>query len=203
MDINGKVALVTGAGSGIGRATALRLAGEGAAVAAADRNLAGAEETAHLVAAAGGRALAIACDVAESAAVAAAAAHVAEALGPAEVLANVAGIGDTAGLEGIETIDDARWRLVLAVNLSGAFYWCRALLPGMAARGRALECLTIPDRAEAIERAIRGAQPGDLVLIAGKGHEKNQVIGDRVLPFDDVEAARAALARRRAGATVQ
>jgi len=72
---------------------------------------------------------------------------------------------------------------------------------GMAARGRALECLTIPDRAEAIERAIRGAQPGDLVLIAGKGHEKNQVIGDRVLPFDDVEAARAALARRRAGAT--
>ena len=74
---------------------------------------------------------------------------------------------------------------------------------GMAARGRALECLTIPDRAEAIERAIRGAQPGDLVLIAGKGHEKNQVIGNRVLPFDDVEAARAALARRRAGATVQ
>jgi 3-oxoacyl-[acyl-carrier protein] reductase len=52
------------------------------------------------------------------------------------VLANIAGIGDTAGLEGIEEIDDARWSLVLAVNLSGAFYWCRALLPGMAARGR-------------------------------------------------------------------
>jgi UDP-N-acetylmuramoyl-L-alanyl-D-glutamate--2,6-diaminopimelate ligase len=74
---------------------------------------------------------------------------------------------------------------------------------GAAARGRALECLTVPDRAEAIERAIGRAQPGDLVLIAGKGHEKNQVIGDRVLPFDDVEAARAALARRRSGAAVQ
>ena len=51
----------------------------------------------------------------------------------------------------------------------------------------------------AIERAVREARAGDLVLIAGKGHEKYQVIGDRVLPFDDVEVARAALARRRAG----
>jgi len=52
------------------------------------------------------------------------------------VLANVAGTGDTAGLGGIETLDDARWNLVLAVNLGGAFFWCRALLPGMATRGR-------------------------------------------------------------------
>ena len=46
------------------------------------------------------------------------------------------------------------------------------------------------------------ARPGDLVLIAGKGHEKYQVIGDRTLPFDDVEVARAALARRRSGSRV-
>ena len=46
---------------------------------------------------------------------------------------------------------------------------------------------------------MRDARPGDLVLIAGKGHEKYQVIGDRTLPFDDVEVARAALARRRSG----
>ena len=57
--------------------------------------------------------------------------------------------------------------------------------------------LAVPDRKEAIERAIRDARAGDLVLIAGKGHEKYQVIGDRVLPFDDVEVARAALSRRR------
>jgi NAD(P)-dependent dehydrogenase (short-subunit alcohol dehydrogenase family) len=132
----GRVAVVTGAASGIGRATALRLAREGAAVAAVDRNAAGAEETAGAIRAAGGRATAARCDVARSADVAAAAERIERELGAADVLANVAGIGDTAGLEGIETLDDARWSLVLAVNLSGAFYWCRALLPGMAARGR-------------------------------------------------------------------
>ena len=62
--------------------------------------------------------------------------------------------------------------------------------------------LVIVDRKAAIERAIREAAAGDLVLIAGKGHEKYQVIGERTLPFDDVEVARAALARRRAGSRV-
>jgi UDP-N-acetylmuramoyl-L-alanyl-D-glutamate--2,6-diaminopimelate ligase len=62
--------------------------------------------------------------------------------------------------------------------------------------------LAIVDRREAIEKAIKEARPGDLVLIAGKGHEKYQVIGDKTLPFDDVEVARAALARRRSGSRV-
>jgi UDP-N-acetylmuramoyl-L-alanyl-D-glutamate--2,6-diaminopimelate ligase len=62
---------------------------------------------------------------------------------------------------------------------------------------KATPCLAIPDRAAAIERAIQDAHAGDLVLIAGKGHEKYQVIGDRVLPFDDVEVAKGALGRRR------
>ena len=56
--------------------------------------------------------------------------------------------------------------------------------------------LTIVDRRAAIAKAIELARPGDLVLVAGKGHEKYQVIGDRVLPFDDVAVAREALARR-------
>jgi UDP-N-acetylmuramoyl-L-alanyl-D-glutamate--2,6-diaminopimelate ligase len=63
-------------------------------------------------------------------------------------------------------------------------------------------CLAIPDRRTAIETAVRDAAPGDLVLVAGKGHEKYQVIGDRVLAFDDVEVATAALARRRAQSKV-
>jgi UDP-N-acetylmuramoyl-L-alanyl-D-glutamate--2,6-diaminopimelate ligase len=60
----------------------------------------------------------------------------------------------------------------------------------------------IVDRKEAIARAVRDARAGDLVLIAGKGHEKYQQIGDRTLPFDDVEVAREALARRRARSRV-
>jgi len=68
--------------------------------------------------------------------------------------------------------------------------------------GRDVRCLAIVDRKAAIERAVRDAAPGDLVLVAGKGHEKYQVIGDRVVPFDDVEVARAALERRRAASRV-
>jgi len=62
--------------------------------------------------------------------------------------------------------------------------------------------LTIPDRRAAIGKAIELARPGDLVLVAGKGHEKYQVIGDRTLPFDDVEVARDALSRRRTNSGV-
>jgi UDP-N-acetylmuramoyl-L-alanyl-D-glutamate--2,6-diaminopimelate ligase len=57
--------------------------------------------------------------------------------------------------------------------------------------------LTIVDREEAIRRAVGDAKPGDVVLIAGKGHEKYQVVGDRTRPFDDVQVAEAALAGRR------
>jgi UDP-N-acetylmuramoyl-L-alanyl-D-glutamate--2,6-diaminopimelate ligase len=56
----------------------------------------------------------------------------------------------------------------------------------------------IEDRAAAIARAVAMATPGDLVLVAGKGHEKTQHIGDAILPFDDVAVSRAALAARRA-----
>jgi UDP-N-acetylmuramoyl-L-alanyl-D-glutamate--2,6-diaminopimelate ligase len=76
-------------------------------------------------------------------------------------------------------------------------------MPGRPRSGqREVLCIPLVDRREAIERAVREAAPGDLVLIAGKGHEKYQVIGDRVQPFDDVEIARAALDRRRAGSRV-
>jgi len=62
--------------------------------------------------------------------------------------------------------------------------------------------LRIRDRRDAIDRTIRTAQSGDLLLIAGKGHEKYQVVGERTLPFDDVEVARAALAQRRSASRV-
>src|SRR5262249_59220534 len=56
--------------------------------------------------------------------------------GPIDVLANVAGIGDTSSLEGIAAVNDARWHRVLEVNLSGPFFLCRAVIPSMAERGR-------------------------------------------------------------------
>jgi len=62
--------------------------------------------------------------------------------------------------------------------------------------------LAIVDRRAAIAKAIELARRGDLVLVAGKGHEKYQVIGNQVVPFDDVEAARDALARRRTNSGV-
>ena len=62
--------------------------------------------------------------------------------------------------------------------------------------------LAIVDRREAISKAIELARPGDLVLVAGKGHEKYQVIGSEMLPFDDVAVVREALMRRRSNSGV-
>jgi UDP-N-acetylmuramoyl-L-alanyl-D-glutamate--2,6-diaminopimelate ligase len=64
-------------------------------------------------------------------------------------------------------------------------------------RKRGVHIETVVDRTAAIDFAIRQAAAGDIVLIAGKGHEKSQAIGDRSLPFDDVAVAKAALAARR------
>lgn len=136
MRFAGRVALVTGAASGIGRATAVRFASEGAVIAVVDRDEAGAAETVRLIRDAGGTAIPFHCDVADSVAVAATVGAIGGALGAVEVLVNVAGIGDTAGLEGIAGVTDERWNAVLAVNLSGPFYLSRAVIPTMIARGR-------------------------------------------------------------------
>ena len=69
-------------------------------------------------------------------------------------------------------------------------------------RDSAQRLMTMPDRGEAIHTAIGLAGPGDLVLVAGKGHEKYQVVGTQVTPFDDVAVAQDALARRRSGSRV-
>jgi UDP-N-acetylmuramoyl-L-alanyl-D-glutamate--2,6-diaminopimelate ligase len=76
----------------------------------------------------------------------------------------------------------------------------RGIAAGPQASSRSPAVESIVDRAAAIDRAVAIASAGDVVLIAGKGHEKYQQIGDRVLPFDDGEVARAALRSRRAKA---
>lgn len=133
---DGRTALVTGAASGIGQATALRLAGEGASVAVVDINLAGARETVAEIGESTSPAAAYACNVASSEDVTRTVAAVERELGAIDILANVAGTGDTATIAGSLTLDDERWQAVLSVNLSGPFYLCRAVIPGMAERGR-------------------------------------------------------------------
>ena len=86
-----------------------------------------------------------------------------------------------------QIIDDIKRGIVLPADRAGA----------KGHGPKPTVCVSIADRKLAIEHAVRQARRGDLVLVAGKGHEKYQVIGERTLPFDDVEVARAALAQRR------
>jgi NAD(P)-dependent dehydrogenase (short-subunit alcohol dehydrogenase family) len=111
-----RVAVVTGAGSGIGRASAVALAGAGFAVVAAGRRREPLDET---VAAAGGDAVAVSCDVGDEAAVAALFRVVEERFGRLDVLFNNAGIGAPA--VPLEDLDPARFRRVVDTNLTGAF----------------------------------------------------------------------------------
>jgi 3-oxoacyl-[acyl-carrier protein] reductase len=126
-----KVALITGAGSGIGRASAERFAVEGAQVVAVD--LKGAEDTVAAIEAAGGEGLALITDVADEDAVAAMAEVALERFGKVDVLMNNAGI-----LEDFLPAADTPtpvWDRVLGVNLFAQFFTARALLPQMVERG--------------------------------------------------------------------
>jgi len=125
-----RAALVTGAGSGIGRAISLRLGRSGLAVAVLDINHAGAQETRDAVAAGGGTSVATTADVADPAAVRRAVDQVHAALGPVTILANVAGIGAFAPLLEMRQED---WDRMLAVHLTGTFNCTRAIVPDMLA----------------------------------------------------------------------
>lgn len=140
----GKVAIVTGAASGIGRATAQRLAAEGAVVAGLDINQEGLDETVRLITAAlsgvhagapAGRAVAYRCDVTSEDSVNTAVTAVATDLGAPSVLCNVAGIG---GFFHTMDMPVERWQEIVAVNLTGPFLMCRATLPYLIEQGGAI-----------------------------------------------------------------
>jgi NAD(P)-dependent dehydrogenase (short-subunit alcohol dehydrogenase family) len=130
----GQVAIVTGGGRGIGRAIALALADAGAAVAVTARTAAEIDETAAMITARGGRAIAVAADVADADGVTRAVAATEARLGPASILVNNAGVsGPNTPLW--ETDPNDWWRTV-EVNLRGPMLCARAVLPAMVRSGR-------------------------------------------------------------------
>lgn len=128
----GKSAIVTGAASGIGRATALRLGSEGAAVACLDLAADAVEETAAKITAEGGRAVAVACDVSRSDAVSEAVERAVSEHGAPDVVCNIAGIGRFYHSVDMAAAD---WDRIIAVNLTGTFLVCQAALRHMLDRG--------------------------------------------------------------------
>jgi NAD(P)-dependent dehydrogenase (short-subunit alcohol dehydrogenase family) len=132
MQLNQRVAVITGAGSGIGRAMALRFAAAGARIVAADVNAAAAASTAEAVQAQGGAAVSFAVDVVEPAQVQAMIDFGRTSFGRIDILCNNAGIGSTTTVVD-ETI--AHWDAVMAVNVKSVFLGCKYVLPHMIEQG--------------------------------------------------------------------
>ncbi|SNT00623.1 NAD(P)-dependent dehydrogenase, short-chain alcohol dehydrogenase family [Streptosporangium subroseum] len=207
------VAVVTGAASGIGRATALRLARDGYEIAMMDLDDAGLAETATLIGEVGGLARPFTVDLCDPLAVGSVTREIAVTVGAPEVLVNVAGIGLAATV--LET-SDADWNRVMAVNLTGPFLTIRATLPLMLDRGsgvivniasvggqvglagRAAYCaskagLVGLTRAVAVDHAREGIR----CVAVCPGTVETEWIGKILSNAPDPVAARAAMAARQ------
>jgi NAD(P)-dependent dehydrogenase (short-subunit alcohol dehydrogenase family) len=130
-----EVALITGAGSGIGRESALLFATEGAAVVAVDVNIAAAEQVASEIVSAGGKAIAVRADVSKAADCEAMIAAAESSFGKLTVLFNNAGISHADDDDAISTAEDV-WDLTFAVNVKGVFLGCKYGIPALRRAGR-------------------------------------------------------------------
>ena len=129
-----RIALITGAGRGIGRAIALAYAAEGARVALTARTTGELDEVVGQIRTAGGTALAFPADLGDRAVPQRLVAGVERALGPVEILVNNAGIGSSSNPRPVVDFDDAFWDQTLAINLTAPYLLCKAVLPSMLAR---------------------------------------------------------------------
>lgn len=158
----GKVALVTGGGSGIGRESSLLFAREGARVLVADRDAKAGEATAAAIAQAGGEARAVGCDVARGADVEAAVAAAERHFGALHVLFNNAGIFPAQDGSPVDTPEDV-FDLVMNVNLKGVFLGCKYGIPALLRAGGG----SIVNTASFV--AVMGAATSQIAYTASKG----------------------------------
>jgi 2-hydroxycyclohexanecarboxyl-CoA dehydrogenase len=160
--LRGRRTLITGAASGIGRATVQRLASEGAVVGILDIDGEGADETARALRSAGAEALSFQVDIVDASAVAAAIASFEDEAGPVEALINNAG-WDIAG--NFAESDPATWRKVIDINLYGPLNLTRAVLPGMIEResGRIVSLASDAGRVGSSGEAVYAACKGGMI----------------------------------------
>jgi 3-oxoacyl-[acyl-carrier protein] reductase len=131
--LDGLVAVITGAGSGIGRASALAFAAESARVIAADLNAAGADETVEQIQSAGGMADSVLVDVTQPASVGSMLQHAVDRFGRVDVMFNNAGMAQA--FTPAEDSSDELYQRIMDVNVRGVFNGCRAVIPRMKAQG--------------------------------------------------------------------
>jgi gluconate 5-dehydrogenase len=162
--LHGRVALVTGASSGIGRTMAMALAEAGAAVALVARRAAALDDVARRIAEGGGRAVVIACDLTDRAECAALGARVQEALRAPDILVNAAGINPRQPIGALTPRD---WDRTLELNLSVPFFLAQQLAPAMVTRGwgRILNIASLQSVRAFANGAPYGASKGGIVQL--------------------------------------
>ena len=170
--------LLSGGGSGIGRASAIRLAAEGAAVYLVDVNEAGAKETVETIRAVGGKAESGVCDVRDGASCRESVAAAVSFLGGLDVLCNIAGVLHY----GVSSeTEDADWERVIGVNLTGTFYMTRAALPHLREKHCAIVNLASAAGVQAVPYAAAYcASKGGVVMLTKSLAIEHAKTGPRV-----------------------
>jgi NAD(P)-dependent dehydrogenase (short-subunit alcohol dehydrogenase family) len=164
MRLDGKVALITGAGSGIGAATARRMAAEGAAVALVGRTATTIEAVAGQIAAAGGRARALPADVSQPEQIASATERALAELGGLDIVVANAAVQLHGFDQPLHDLPEAAWDATHDVNLRGAYLTCRAGLRAMLARGGGGAVIIVSS-----VTALAGLAPQNPAYTASKG----------------------------------
>ncbi|MDH2420385.1 SDR family NAD(P)-dependent oxidoreductase [Cobetia amphilecti] len=209
-DLDGKVALVTGGSSGLGRAMAEALAAAGAKVVVTARRPEALEESVAAIREKGGQAAALVADLADSASLEEVARQAAEPFGPVSILINAAGVNLR---QPIDEVDLASWQLTLQLHLGTPFFLSRALVPGMRklGYGRIINLASLQSQRAFPNSAPYGAGKGGIVQLtramaeawSSEGINVNAIAPgffptELTAPVFDDPASAAALAQRTA-----